>query len=233
MPRICGDRENVIGCKAVTRIQLKEGRYVESDELQQYIERGGRLKEFAFYTLRHVCSNIGAWKALGNKVIPFAVEVTARQLARKNAVALIDDIVVRKNKLEPSDLILEMPERYFVNMTDRLRTALEQLYDRGYQIVISRVGAEVSAIQLFRDLPITGLKFHGEYFGGRMTDEREKIILSAVVQTAKDLGMSVTCGAVNTKLQEEYAKSLGIQVMEGEIFYGAMRNTVFEKCFLT
>ncbi|MDE6853249.1 MAG: EAL domain-containing protein [Lachnospiraceae bacterium] len=233
MPRICGNRENVIGCKAVTRIQLREGQYVESDSLQQYIERGGRLKEFAFYTLRHVCSNIGAWKALGNEVIPFAVEVTARQLARKNAVAMIDDIVVRRNKLEPSDLIFELPERYFVNMTDRLRTALEQLCDRGYQVVISRFGTDNTAVQMFRDLPVTGIKFHGEYFGGRMTDEKEKIILGGIVQMAKDLGMTVACGAVNTKLQEEYARSLGIQVMEGEMYYGAMRNTVFEKCFLS
>lgn len=233
MPRIRGSRENVIGCKAVTRIQLREGRYVESDDLQRYIERGGELKEFAFYTLRHVCSNIGAWKASGNEVIPFAVEVTARQLSRKNAVAMIDDIVVKQNKLKPSDLIFELPERYFVNMTNRLRIALEQLCKRGYQVVISRFGTDNTAVQIFRDLPVTGIKFHGEYFGGRMTDHREKIILGGIVQMAKDLGMTVTCGAVNTKLQEEYARSLGIEVMEGEIYYGAMRNTVFEKCFLT
>lgn len=233
MPRIQGDRENVVGCKVVTRIQLRDGQYLESDALQQYIERGGKLKEFAFYTLRHVCSNIGAWKALGNEVIPFAVEVTARQLARKNAVEMIDDIVVRRNKLKPSDLIFELPERYFVNMTDRLRTALEQLCGRGYQVVISRFGTDNTAVQIFRDLPVTGIKFHGEYFGGRMTDQREKIILGGIVQMAKDLGMTVACGAVNTKLQEEYAKSLGIDLMEGEMYYGAMRNTVFEKCFLS
>ena len=233
MPRIRGDKENVVGCKAVTRIQLRDGQYLESDSLQQYIERGGKLKEFAFYTLRHVCSNIGGWKALGNEVIPFAVEVTARQLSRKNAVEMIDDIVVRRNKLEPSDLVFELPERYFVNMTDQLRTALEQLCDRGYQVVISRFGTDNTAVQIFRDLPVTGIKFHGEYFGGRMTDQREKIILGGIVQMAKDLGMTVACGAVNTKLQEEYAKSLGIDVMEGEMYYGAMRNTVFEKCFLS
>ncbi len=232
MPRIQGSRENVIGCKAVTRIQLRDGQYLESDFLQRYIERGGRLKEFAFYTLRHVCSNVGAWKALGNEVIPFAVEVTARQLSRQNAVAMIDDIVIRQNKLEPSDLIFELPERYFVNMTDRLRTALEQLCNRGYQVVISRFGTDNTAVQIFRDLPVTGIKFHGEYFGSRMADEKEKIILGGIVRMAKELGMTVACGAVNTKLQEEYAKSLGIEIMEGEFYYGAMRNTVFEKCFL-
>ncbi len=232
LPRIQGDRENIIGCKAVTRIQLREGQYIESDTLQRYIERGSKLKEFAFYTLRHVCNNIGAWKAKGNEVIPFAVEVTARQLSRKNAVAMIDEIVVRRNKLEPSDLIFELPERYFANMTNSLRIALEQLCKRGYQVVISRFGSDHTAVQSLRDLPVTGIKFHGEYFGSYMTNKREQIILSSIVKMAGDLGMAVTCGGINTKLQEEYAHSLGIEILEGEMYYGAMRSNVFEKCFL-
>ncbi|MDO4165800.1 MAG: EAL domain-containing protein [Eubacteriales bacterium] len=232
LPRIQGDKENIIGCKAVTRIQLREGQYIESDTLQRYIERGGKLKEFAFYTLRHVCNNIGAWKAKGNEVIPFAVEVTARQLSRKNAVAMIDEIVVKRNKLEPSDLIFELPERYFANMTNSLRIALEQLCKRGYQVVISRFGSDHTAVQSLRDLPVTGIKFHGEYFGSYMTNKREQIILSSIVKMAGDLGMTVTCGGINTKLQEDYAHSLGIDILEGDMYYGAMRSNVFEKCFL-
>ena len=190
------------------------------------------MKEVAFYTLRQVCNNIGAWKAKGNEVIPFAVEVTARQLSRQNAVAMIDDIVVRQNKLEPSDVIFELPERYFDNMTNSLRVTLEQICSRGYKVVISRFGADHTAVQVLRELPVTGIKFHGEYFD-HMTSERERIILSSIVEMAGKLGMLVYCGGIHTKLQEEYARSLGIEILEGEMYYGAMKSTVFEKCFLT
>lgn len=231
LPRIQGSKENIVGCKVVTRVLLRDGQYIESDALQRYIERGGILKEVAFYSLRQVCNNIGAWKARGNEVIPFALEVTARQLSRQNAVAMIDDIVVRQNKLEPSDVIFELPERYFDNMTNSLRVTLEQICKRGYQVVISRFGADHTAVQVLRELPVTGIKFHGEYFD-HMTSEREKIILSSIVEMAGKLGMSVYCGGIHTKLQEEYARSLGIEILEGEMYYGAMRSTVFEKCFL-
>lgn len=231
LPRIQGSKENIIGCKVVTRVPLRDGQYLESDALQRYIERGGILKEVAFYSLRQVCNTIGAWKARGNDVIPFALEVTARQLSRQNALAMINDIVVQQNKLEPSDVIFELPERYFDNMTNNLRGTLEQLCEQGYQIVISRFGADHTAVQVLRELPVTGIKFHGEYFD-HMTSDRERIILSSIVEMAGKLGMKVYCGGIHTKLQEEYARSLGIEILEGEMYYGAMRSSVFEKCFL-
>ena len=53
-----------------------------------------------------------------------------------------------------------------------------------------------------------------------------------MTERAKELGMTVYCGGIHTKLQEEYAREIGCDMLEGEIFYGAMRNNVFEKCFL-
>ena len=71
-----------------------------------------------------------------------------------------------------------------------------------------------------------------ECFMGGKNGEREKTILKNIVIMAKELGMTVYCGGIHTKLQEEYAREIGCDMLEGEIFYGAMRNNVFEKCFL-
>lgn len=71
MPRIKGDREKIVGCKAVPRVQLKDGHVLESDELTRLIERGGKLSSFALATLSTVCCSVGAWKKLGNKIVPF------------------------------------------------------------------------------------------------------------------------------------------------------------------
>lgn len=233
LPRIQGSRDNIVGCKAIPRIQLKDGQYLESEQLLRYMERGGKLEEFAFYTLANVCCNVGAWKAKGNQVIPFSVEMTASQLSTKNAVALIDDIVVTQNRLEPSDVIFEFQERYFTEMTSVFEMALEQLCRKGYQVVISRFGSDHTAIHSLRNIPITGIKFHGEHFAENMTNDREKIILRKIVEMAKELGMTVACGGIYTGLQEEFAREIGCDMLEGEIYYGAMRNNVFEKCFLT
>ena len=33
-------------------------------------------------------------------------------------------------------------------------------------------------------------------------------------------------------MQEEFAKKIGCEMFEGDMYYGAVRSNVFEKCFL-
>lgn len=232
MPRIYKDKSNVIGCKAIPRVLLKDGQYMESVKLLKFIERGGKLNEFAFVTLSSVCANMGAWKGLGNRTVPLSIEMTASELSMQNTVDIIDDIVIRRNNLEPSDIIFEIHERYFAEGTTVFDMNVDSLCKKGYQVVISRFGSDHTAVNALKRLPVTGIKFHGGFFNEN-TSSREKVIFGKVVEMAKELGLSVTCGGIQTKQQEDFAKAIGCEVFEGEMYYGKVRHNVFEKCFLS
>lgn len=233
LPRIGASKEEIVGCKAVARIQLSDGQYLQSDAILRYIERSGKLNKFSFYILDQVCCNIGAWKALGNDVIPFSVEMTASQLSARNSLSMIQNIVEKQNNLEPKDLIIEINERYFADITSAMQITLERLCKKGYQVVISRFGSHHTALHSLRRIPVTGIKFHGEYFTENVDTERERVVMKHITQMATELGMTVCCGAVRTQLQEKYARDIGCHMLEGELFYGAMQGNVFEKCFLS
>ncbi len=232
MPRIYKDKSNVIGCKAIPRVLLKDGQYIESVKLLKFIERGGKLNEFAFVTLSSVCANMGAWKGLGNRIVPLSIEMTASELSMQNTVDIIDDIVIRRNNLEPSDIIFEIHERYFAEGTTVFDMNVDSLCKKGYQVVISRFGSDHTAVNALKRLTVTGIKFHGGFFNEN-TSNREKVIFGKVVEMAKELGLSVTCGGIQTKQQEDFAKAIGCEVFEGEMYYGKVRHNVFEKCFLS
>jgi diguanylate cyclase (GGDEF)-like protein len=232
LPRICNVKENVVGCKAIPRILTKDGQYVEYIQIMHLMERGAQLEEFSFYLLQEVANNIGAYQAKGNRVIPVAVEMTASQLSTGNAVERIHDMVVTQNNLNPHDFIFEIPERFFVDATTAFEMAIRRLHQLGYQIVISRFASDHTAINSIRRLPVTGIKFHGEYFQEHMINEKDSVILKKVVEMAEELGLSVTCGGIHTKLQEDFAKKIGCKMFEGDMYYGVMKNVVFERCFL-
>jgi EAL domain-containing protein (putative c-di-GMP-specific phosphodiesterase class I) len=110
--------------------------------------------------------------------------------------------------------------------------SVDTLCKKGYQVVVSRFGADHTAIHSVRHLPVTGIKFHAEYFDESMDSERDVLILKKIVEMTKELGMTVTCGGIHTQLQEDFVKSLGVECLEGDMYYGFLRTNVFEKCCL-
>ncbi len=233
MPRIKDNKENVVGCKAVPRVLMEDGHYIESVQLLRFIERGGRLQDFAFACLSIACCNMGAWKKKGNRTVPMSIEITASELSMQDAADKIDDIVITQNGLSPEDIIFEINERYFADCTTVFEMSIQTLCQRGYNVVISRFGSDHTAVNALKRLPITGIKFHGEHFNENMAAGREKIIFKKIVDMAKELGMTVTCGGIHTQLQEDFAKEIGCDMLEGDMYYGKIRNNVLEKCFLT
>ena len=65
---------------------------------------------FGVYIFTEVANNLGAWKALGNKVIPVSIVFSAIQLSSERVVRKMDK-VVEMNNLEPSDFIFEIPSQ--------------------------------------------------------------------------------------------------------------------------
>lgn len=163
--------------------------------------------------------------------MPISIDITPSQLCLQSAVSKIDEIV-KKNKLSPSDIIFEIQEHYFNEVSTNFQMALEDLHRRGYRILISRFGSDHTAIHSLRQLPVSGIKFHGEFFHKNMTNEKERIVLRKIVEMVKELGLAVGCGGIHTKLQEEFARSIGCDILEGDMYYGSVSNDVYEKCFL-
>lgn len=231
LPRIEGDKENVVGCKSIPRVQMKDGNYLSLEDLRRYLDRSKAVQQLVFYVLSNVCGNISAWKANGKKILPVSVDITAGQLCMQGAVEKLDDIV-KSNKLSPQDIIFEIQEPEFAQITVRFREALNDLSRRGYSIIISRFASDHTAIHALRNLPVSGIKFHGEFFQQSILDSKEKIVFSKIVEMVQEIGLSVACGGIQTQLQEEFARSIGCEILEGEIYYGAVSNDIYEKCFL-
>lgn len=231
IPRVKDGRENIIGCKAVPVIMKRDGNYVDTKELLRIMSNSQRLEDFGLYVLNEVAENIGGWKSGGNQVIPVSIEFSANQLGSVSVVKRINEIVERNN-LRPEDFIFEISERYFMDSTVEFEVVIRKLGNLGYKIVVSRFGSDHTAINVLRELPVSGIKFHGEYFNDSMTSKRDKLILKHIVKMCDDIGVEVYCGGVNTELQERFAREIGCRIFEGQVFFSGVRPRIFEKYYM-
>lgn len=231
-PRIRDNKENVMGCKVVPGVQRKNGEYIPLEDIRRYVDRTPDIQQLPFYVLSRVCRTQGAWKAKGKKIMPISLDITQGQLCIQGAVDKIDQIV-KENKLDPYEILFEIQEQYFRDMIPSFQLALEELQKRGYRVIISRFGSDHTALQAIRYLPIHAIKFHGEFFHENMTNEKERLMFKRIVELARELGMEVSCGGIHTKMQEDVARTIGCDILEGDMYYGTIRNDVYEKCFLS
>lgn len=231
-PRVQGSKENVIGCKVVPGVQRKNGDYIPLEDIRRYVDRNAEIQQLPFYVLSNVCRTLGAWKAKGKKIKPVSIDITQGQLCLQGAVDRIDHMV-RENKLEPFDILFEIQEQYFRDMIPDFELALEDLHKRGYRLIISRFGSDHTALQAMHQLPIYAIKFHGEYFNERMIHQKGHMMFRHIVELAKELGIKASCGGIHTKMHEDIARNIGCDILEGDMYYGTVRNDVYEKCFLS
>ncbi|MCR5587913.1 MAG: EAL domain-containing protein [Lachnospiraceae bacterium] len=230
-PRIQGDKSNIIGCKALPYVMLRDGSYIDHNRLMRLLEKTSKLEDFGVYIFTEVANNLGAWKALGNKVIPVSIVFSAIQLSSERVVRKMDK-VVEMNNLEPSDFIFEIPEKYFTDRTLGFEKAIKKLVSLGYSVVVSRFGSFNLNVSVVKALPITGIKLHGEYFNDYLSNERDKKILRKIIELCNDINISVMCGSINTELQYKFAKEIGCEIMEGDYIYAAAKNRAFEHLYL-
>lgn len=230
-PRMRGKKENVIGCKVVPRIQRRTGEYLPLEDMKRYSDRTPNMQKLVFYVLSQVCKTQGVWKEQGKKIMPISLDITQGQLCSKGALERIDQIL-SENNIAPSEIIFEIQERYFRDVTPQFQTVLEELNRKGYRIVLSRFASDHIAINSIRTLPLHGIKFHGEFFQENINDKKERLIYEKMIELVKELGMKVGCGGIHTEFQENIAKSIGCDILEGDLYYGTVRSDVFEKCFL-
>ena len=210
---------------------MRDGDYLTLEDLRRYLDRSEAVQQLVFYVLSQVCTNLRAWKAKGKKILPVSVDITAGQLCLYNAVNKLDEIV-KSNQLSPRDIVFEIQESYFSGETVSFQMALEDLSRRGYKVIISRFASDHTAVHSIRQLPVSGIKFHGEFFNQNITNSKEQIVFKKIVEMVKEMDLGVACGGITTKLQEDIARSIGCDVLEGEIYYGAVRSDIYEKCFL-
>ena len=231
-PRIKETKENVIGCKVVPGVQRKNGEYIPLEDIRRYVDRNSEIQQLPFYVLSHVCSTMGAWKAKGKKIMPVSLDITQGQLCMQGAVERIDQMV-KKNNIDPYSIIFEIQEQNFKELIPDFQLALEDLHKRGYRLIISRFGSDHTALYSVHHLPIYAIKFHGEFFRDNMANDKERKMFSTSVKLVKELGLEVSCGGIHTKMQEDVAREIGCDILEGDMYYGSIRNDVYERCFLS
>ena len=98
----------------------------------------------------------------------------------------------------------------------------------GFKVSIDDFGAGYSSLNLLKNMTSDVLKLDKEFFGRGELQKEEEIIVSSIVNMAKQLNMKVLSEGVETVAQSKFLKEIACDMAQGYLFAKPMPQDSFE-----
>ncbi len=180
-------------------------------------EQSGQIVELGQWVLAQAWSDCHCWQRRRHRDIAMSVNVSAPQFM---AAGFADHVerVLDSASGDPRLLTLEVTERVFVHDEERALVVLAQLKKIGVKLALDDFGTGYSSLGYLNSLPIDTIKID-QKFVGRLGDRPDsQAIVTAIIQLAHSLGMTVVSEGVETASQHEQLTRLGSDSCQGFYF---------------
>jgi EAL domain-containing protein (putative c-di-GMP-specific phosphodiesterase class I) len=204
----------IVGVESLVRWQRRDGRLVSPAEFIPLAEETGVIDALAEWVLRRACGELRRWRAQGAAALRMAVNLSARQFARKDLCATVAEVLVETG-LEGGALEIEITESMVMRDPERAARVLGELKALGVQVAIDDFGTGYSSLSYLKRFPIDYVKIDRAFIEGLPGDADDVVITKAVIAMAHSLGLRVTAEGVETREQLEFLRDQGCDEAQG------------------
>jgi diguanylate cyclase (GGDEF)-like protein len=216
-PIVAASDGRVTGVEALLRWSLPSRGLVQPSLLIALAEQSGQIIEIGQWVLAQAWSDRLRWQLDRADDLSVAVNVSAHQLM---SAGFADTVaaVLEGASANPEMLTLEVTESVFVQDGERALFVLNDLKDIGVNLALDDFGTGYSSLGYLRRFPVDSVKIDREFVANLGHDPASQTIVTAVIQLAHGLGMTVVCEGVETAEQHEALTALGCDSCQGFYF---------------
>ncbi|MDX1633588.1 MAG: GGDEF domain-containing protein [Marinobacter sp.] len=122
------------------------------------------------------------------------------------------------NRLSPSDIVIELSERYPTTDLAGLQKSLQWLKSRGFIIAIDDLGSGYSGLKLWSELKPDFVKIDRHFVRDIQDDLVKREFVRSVVDLSERLGCRLIAEGVETAAELKLISELGITLVQGFLF---------------
>ena len=202
----------LVGAEALLRWRHPSRGLLAPEHFLEVAEQSGQILPLGAWILAEACRTAQAWPAAGGRRLQLAVNVSARQLATDDFVAVVDKALAASG-FDPARLVLELTESMM--QSEQCRDTLVQLRTRGIKVALDDFGTGFSSLAYLRQFPVDILKVDRTFMRGVAQDERDAAIVRTIIAMARNLGLAVVAEGVETEAQLQFLRDLGCEKAQG------------------
>ena len=208
----------ILGLEALLRWQHPERGMLLPDEFIAVAEESELIIPIGKLVLNTVAAQLRQWLDRGMVPLPVSVNLSTMQLLNGDIEKVIRRIITRFN-IPASNLQIEISENALIKAEGSARRSLFSLRESGIRICIDNFGTGYSSLTHLTKFPIDSLKIDRSFITNIVSETKDGALVTAIISSAKALGLTVTAEGVEHRKQLEFLKDKGCDVIQGFYFY--------------
>ncbi|MBX9459374.1 MAG: EAL domain-containing protein [Rhizobium sp.] len=180
-------------------------------------ERSGLLLDLTERSLTTVATFARRINEHRDNALRFSVNVSAGEFLQHDMAEMLDR-VLRLTGADPAWLTLEITESMFLSDTPGVMGAFQRLRQIGVGLSVDDFGTGFSNLRSLEIFPVTEIKIDRMFVSELATRPARKVIVSAIIDLGRALGLTVVAEGVETEAQRAMLGEMGCPVGQGYLF---------------
>ena len=226
-PQIDIKQNRIIGAEALIRWNHKNFGIVYPNDFIPYAEETKLIIPIGKFVLEKACAFMK--KLQEEKILEegtISVNISNIQIKYDDIVKLIDE-ELKKSKLSPKFLEIELTENYLMRDTDESLMILTKLKELGINLAVDEFGTGYSSLNYLKQFPLDKLKIDISFISDLPFNKKDAAITKTIIALGKGLDIKTIAEGVETKEQKEFLEKEECDEIQGWFYSKALKEKDF------
>jgi EAL domain-containing protein (putative c-di-GMP-specific phosphodiesterase class I) len=214
---ICSLHDNVglAHYEVLLRLRTANGTLVEPKEFLARAAQQRLMPNIDRWVVRTLLVWLTANRKLWARVPSvFSINLSAQSMTDVGFVSFVEESV-KKSGLPPQALCFDITERFAASGSISVGESMKRLEALGCEVALDDFGANPPSYGYLRSVPAHYFKIDSSLVEAAPTDRVARAMISAIVRMAGDLGVQTVAESVESDVELQAVRSLGVDYAQG------------------
>jgi diguanylate cyclase (GGDEF)-like protein len=191
----------IVGMEALIRWNHPSRGLLRPADFLPIVENMPLMSALGQWVLNGACAQMHAWREAGIAPAKLAMNLSLKQLQTGEKLVLAVTETLKKWRLSPKDLELDVTEFMLAHVILHNNNVLDRLQGLGVEIAIDDFGTLYSSLDYLKNYRVNRVKIPRSMIDAAAKDLEVSLLISAIIDLAEDLGVDVIAQGVETEAQ--------------------------------
>ncbi len=203
------DDGSVAGFEALLRWEHPRRGTIPPSDFIPIAESSGLIVQLGLFAMQQAAEDLYAWqKQLGDVPLFMSVNLSSRQLIRRDLVGDVRSVIARSN-IKPRCFRLELTESLVMDNPEQSAHVLAKLKELGIGLSLDDFGTGYSSLAYLTRFPFDTIKIDKSFLDD--PSSKGDVLLRSMVSMAHDLGLSVVAEGVSEEADAHLLRQTGCE----------------------